>query len=73
MLRFLSEEKNYDQDQKATKNDMWSCKDFHEVPRVMHITFPSTFMVLRVVSSIEEVMPSFVLPKWPQSESQQVR
>lgn len=60
MLKFFSDEKNFDQDQKVNRrNDRWLCKSPDEVPRVMHTKFPSTVMVLGVVSSEGDVMPPF--------------
>ena len=58
MLWFFSDEKNFDQDQKVNrKNDRWLCSDPTEVPTVMHTKFPSSVMVLGVVSSEGHVMP----------------
>ena len=58
MLRFFSDEKNFDQDQKVNRrNDRWICKSPEEVPVIMKTKFPITIMVLGVVSSEGEVMP----------------
>ena len=58
LLKFFSDEKNFDQDQKINRrNDRWLCKDPDEVPRIMHTKFPATIMVLGVVSSEGDVMP----------------
>lgn len=58
LLRFFSDEKNFDQDQKVNRrNDRWLCKYPDDVPRVMHTKFPATVMVLGVISSEGDVMP----------------
>ena len=58
MLWFFSDEKNFDQDQKVNRtNDRWLCSDPTEVPTVMHTKFPSSVMVLGVVSNEGHVMP----------------
>ena len=55
--KFFSDEKNFDQDQKVyRRSDRWLWKDPDDVPSVMHTKFPATVMVLRVVSSEEDVM-----------------
>lgn len=60
LLRFFSDEKNFDQDQKANRrNDRWLCKDPDDVPRVMHTKFPATIMILGVISSEGDVMPPY--------------
>ncbi|UYV63624.1 hypothetical protein LAZ67_2005052 [Cordylochernes scorpioides] len=58
MLRFFSDEKNFDLDQKVNpRNDRWICKDPSEIPVVMHTKFPASVMVLGVISSEGDVMP----------------
>ena len=58
MLRFFSDEKNFIQDRKVNRqNDRWLCEDPSDVPTVMHSKFPSSVMVLGVVSSEGDVMP----------------
>ncbi|UYV80732.1 hypothetical protein LAZ67_19001555 [Cordylochernes scorpioides] len=58
MLRFFSDEKNFDVDQKVNpRNDRWICKDPSEIPVVMHTKFPTSVMVLGVISSEGDVMP----------------
>jgi inhibitor of nuclear factor kappa-B kinase subunit alpha len=58
LLRFFSDEKNFDQDQKINRrNDRWICRDPEDVPIVMHTKFPASIMVLGVVSSDGDVMP----------------
>lgn len=60
LLKFFSDEKNFDQDQKVnSRNDRWICKDPTEVPVVMHTKFPATVMVLGVISSEGDVMPPY--------------
>jgi hypothetical protein len=50
-LIFFSEEKNFSQDQKINrKNNSWMCSDISEVPIMMAMKFPSTVMVLGVIS-----------------------
>ncbi|UYV73232.1 IKK1 [Cordylochernes scorpioides] len=52
MLRFFSDEKYFDVDQKVNpRNDRWICKDPSEIPVVMHTKFPASVMVLGVISS----------------------
>ena len=58
MLWFFSDEKNFDLDQKVNRrNDRWLCSDPKEVPTAMHTKFPSTVMVLDVISNEGHVMP----------------
>ena len=57
-LIFFSDEKNFTQDQKVNRqNDRWLCHDPKQVPVVMSTKFPSTVMVLGVVSNEGDVMP----------------
>lgn len=64
VIWFFSDEKNFDQDQKANRrNDRWLCKDPSEVPRIMHNKFPATVMVLGVVSNEGHVMPPHFFPQ----------
>ncbi|UYV82887.1 hypothetical protein LAZ67_22001238 [Cordylochernes scorpioides] len=64
MLRFFSDEKNFDVDQKVNpKNDRWICKDPSEIPVVMHTKFPASVMVLGVISSEGDVMPPHFFEK----------
>ena len=58
MLRFFSDEKNFDQDQKVNRrNDRWICRSPEEVPVIMKTKFPLTIMVLGIISSDGDVMP----------------
>ncbi|UYV73173.1 IKK1 [Cordylochernes scorpioides] len=58
MLRFFSDEKNFDVDQKVNpRNDRWICKDPSEIPVVMHTKFPASVMVLGVISSEGDASP----------------
>ncbi|UYV66188.1 hypothetical protein LAZ67_4000655 [Cordylochernes scorpioides] len=64
MLRFFSDEKNFDVDQKVNpRNDHWICKDPSEIPVVMHTKFPASVMVLGVISSEGDVMPPHFFEK----------
>lgn len=64
MLWFFSDEKNFDQDQKVNRrNDRWLCSNPTEVPTVMHTKFPSSVMVLGVVSNEGHVMPPHFFPQ----------
>ncbi|UYV73144.1 PTPRD [Cordylochernes scorpioides] len=64
MLRFFSDEKNFDVDQKVNpRNDLWICKDPSEIPVVMHMKFPASVMVLGVISSEGDVMPPHFFEK----------
>ncbi|UYV69528.1 K02A2.6-like [Cordylochernes scorpioides] len=64
MLRFYSDEKNFDVDQKVNpRNDRWICKDPSEIPVVMHTKFPASVMVLGVISSEGDVMPPHFFEK----------
>ena len=64
LLKFFSDEKNFEQDQKVNRrNDRWLCQDPHDVPRVMHTKFPATVMVLGVISSEGDVMPPYFFLK----------
>ncbi|QQP40359.1 Transposable element tcb1 transposase [Caligus rogercresseyi] len=46
------------QDQNSNRqNDRWICQNVDEVPVVKHTKFPSSVMVLGVISSEEDVMP----------------
>ncbi|UYV66328.1 hypothetical protein LAZ67_4001341 [Cordylochernes scorpioides] len=64
MLRFFSDEKNFDVDQKVNpRNDRWICKDPSEIPVVMHTKFPASVMVLGVISSEGDVMPPHFFEK----------
>ncbi|UYV79804.1 hypothetical protein LAZ67_18000702, partial [Cordylochernes scorpioides] len=64
MLRFFSDEKNFDVDQKVNpRNDRWICKDPSEIPVVMHTKFPASVMVLGVISSEDDVMPPHFFEK----------
>ncbi|UYV72942.1 hypothetical protein LAZ67_10001239, partial [Cordylochernes scorpioides] len=64
MLRFFSDEKNFDVDQKVNpRNDRWICKDPLEIPVVMHTKFPASVMVLGVISSEGDVMPPHFFEK----------
>lgn len=57
LLRFFSDEKHFDQDQKVnSRNDRWICKSIEEVPVVMKTKFPASVMVLGVISSEGDVM-----------------
>jgi len=57
-LRFFSDEKNFILDRKVNRhNNRWICEDPSDVPTVMHTKFPSSVMVLGVVSSEGDVMP----------------
>lgn len=64
MLWFFSDEKNFDLDEKFNRrNDRWLCSDPKEVPTVMHTKFPSTVMVLGVISNEDRVMPPHFFPQ----------
>ncbi|UYV75111.1 hypothetical protein LAZ67_12002507 [Cordylochernes scorpioides] len=64
MLRFFSDEKNFDVDQKVNpRNDRWICKDPSEIPVVMHTKFSASVMVLGVISSEGDVMPPHFFEK----------
>ncbi|UYV61469.1 hypothetical protein LAZ67_1004962, partial [Cordylochernes scorpioides] len=64
MLRFFSDENNFDVDQKVNpRNDRWICKDPSEIPVVMHTKFPASVMVLGVISSEGDVMPPHFFEK----------
>ncbi|UYV71060.1 IKK1 [Cordylochernes scorpioides] len=64
MLRFFSDERNFDVDQKVNpRNDRWICKDPSEIPVVMHTKFPASVMVLGVISSEGDVMPPHFFEK----------
>ncbi|UYV68980.1 hypothetical protein LAZ67_6001880 [Cordylochernes scorpioides] len=64
MLRFFSDEKNFDVDQKVNpRNDRWICKDPSEIPVVIHTKFPASVMVLGVISSEGDVMPPHFFEK----------
>ncbi|UYV64486.1 hypothetical protein LAZ67_3000928, partial [Cordylochernes scorpioides] len=64
MLRFFSDEKNFDVDQKVNpRNDRWICKDPSEIPVVMHTKFPASVMVLGVISSEGDLMPPHFFEK----------
>ncbi|UYV80156.1 hypothetical protein LAZ67_18001842, partial [Cordylochernes scorpioides] len=64
MLRFFSDEKNFDVNQKVNpRNDRWICKDPSEIPVVMHTKFPASVMVLGVISSEGDVMPPHFFEK----------
>ncbi|UYV73977.1 hypothetical protein LAZ67_11001680 [Cordylochernes scorpioides] len=64
MLRFFSDEKNFEVDQKVNpRNDRWICKDPSEIPVVMHTKFPASVMVLGVISSEGDVMPPHFFEK----------
>ena len=59
MIKFFSYEKNFVQDRLVSRqNDRWLCYDPADVPAVMHSKFPASVMVLRVMSSNGDVMPS---------------
>ena len=63
-LIFFSDEKNFNQDQKVNrKNNRWLASDRHEVPIVMSTKFPTTTMVLGVVSNEGDVMPPHFFAK----------
>ena len=64
LLRFFSDEKNFSQDQKSNRqNDRWICQNVDEVPVVKHSKFPSSVMVLGVISSEGDVMPPHFFEK----------
>ncbi len=63
-LIFISDEKNFSQDQKVNKkNNRWLCADISEVPIVMATKFPATVMVLGVVSNEGDMMPPHIFAK----------
>lgn len=63
-MRLFSDEENSDADQKSHKrDDSWLGKDPNEAARVMHTNFPSTVMVLVVVSCEGDVMPPFIFQR----------
>ncbi|QQP53780.1 Transposable element tcb2 transposase [Caligus rogercresseyi] len=56
-LRFFSDENFFSQDQNSNRqNDRWICQNVDEVPVVKHTKFPSSVMVLGVISSEGDVM-----------------
>ncbi len=64
-LVFFSDEKNFSQDQKVNwKNNRWLCADISDLPIVMATKFPTTVMVLGVVSNEGGVMPPHIFAKW---------
>lgn len=64
MLWFFSDEKLFTQDQKVNRrNDRWLCSSASEVPTVMHTKFPSSLMILGVVSNEGHVMPPYFFPQ----------
>ena len=64
MFWFLSDEKNFDQDQKINqRNDRWLCQDPADVPHIMHTKFPATVIVLDIVSNKGDIMPPTSLRK----------
>ncbi|UYV64166.1 hypothetical protein LAZ67_2006860, partial [Cordylochernes scorpioides] len=64
MLRFFSDEKNFDVDQKVNpRNDRLICKDPSEIPVVIHTKFPASVMVLGIISSEGDVMPPHFFEK----------
>lgn len=66
MLRFFSDQENFDQDQKSNmRNDRGLCKDPNSVAGVMHTKSLSTVMVLSVISSEGDVLPAFFFQKGP--------
>ncbi|CAE1251219.1 unnamed protein product [Acanthosepion pharaonis] len=68
MLRFFSDEKNLIQDQTSNRqNDGWICKDNEEFPVLKHTKFPSSIMVLGVISSEGGRHASVLLSKGPAS------
>ena len=57
-LIFLSDEKNFTQDQKINRqNNRWLCSDPKDVPVVMSTKFPTAVIVLAVISSKVNIMP----------------
>jgi hypothetical protein len=63
-LIFLSDEKNFRQDQKVNKkNNRWLFADISEVPFVMAIKFPATVMILGVVRNEGDMMPPHIFTK----------
>lgn len=53
--------KNVDQDGKVIlRNDISSCRDPAEVPRVMHTNFPAIVMILRIINIKDDVIHSNV-------------
>ena len=64
LLRFFSDEKHFDQDQKVnSRNDHWICESIEEMPVVMKTKFPTSVMVLGVISSEGDVMPPHFFEK----------
>ncbi|QQP51529.1 Transposable element tcb2 transposase [Caligus rogercresseyi] len=52
LLRFFSDDNFFSQDQNSNRqNDRWICQNVDEVPVVKHTKFPSSVMVLGVISS----------------------
>ena len=63
-LIFFSDEKNFSQDQKVNRrNNRWLATNITEVPIVMATKFPTTTMVLGVVSNEGDVMPPHFFAK----------
>ena len=63
VIWFFLDEKNFDEAQKINRsNDRWLCSDLSEVPKAMCTKFPSSIMVLGVVSNERNVMSSYFIP-----------
>ncbi len=63
-LIIFSDEKNFSQDQEMNrKNNSWLCAKINEVPVVMATKFPTTVMVLGMVSNEGTVMPPHIFAK----------
>ena len=57
LLCFFSDGRNFNLDRKVNqRNDKWSCSDPKEVTSATHTKFPSTVMVLAVISNEGHVM-----------------
>ncbi|QQP36092.1 Transposable element tcb2 transposase, partial [Caligus rogercresseyi] len=64
LLRFFSDENFFSQGQNRNRrNDRWICQNVDEVPVVKHTNFPSSVMVLGVISSEGDSMPPYFFEK----------
>lgn len=64
ILWIFSDEKNFSQDRKVnTQNDRWLCDEPSKVPTINQTKFPSSVMVLGVVSHEGHIMPPHFFPQ----------
>ena len=65
-VTFFSDEKKFIQDKLHNRqNDHFITDDPEDVPIVMSTKFPSSVMVLGIVSSNEDIMPPYFFLEWP--------